>query len=335
MNGASHQNLSIHDVNLDVTNPRIQRMIAMYKDTPSDDQIGLALGAGSEVGVSGGTTYSSLRAAIKTAGGLIQAIIVNKLPDNSYVVIEGNTRLFIYKRFHEEGIDGNWELIPSVVHENLKQDDIEAIRLQAHLVGPRDWDPYSKAKYLHLLHNIQNMPLSFLVDYCGGRQREVERYIQAYSDMENFYRPLVGDEDFDPTRFSAFVELQKPSVINELVNRGKGQHEFSGWVAGQKFNRLEDVRQLPRILSNPHAFEIFEDQGSRAALKYLENLGGPTDLDGATFESLAKALAQKIRELNWQDVVQMKNSSDDPKTESLIDVYGEVKVLIEQIEYDG
>ena len=335
MNGGTHQLLSIDDVKLDKTNPRIQRMIAMYQGEPSEDMIGLALGAGAEVGVGGGTTYASLQASIRTNGGLIQPIIVNKMPDGAHLVIEGNTRLFIYKRFREEGIDGDWEKIPAVVHENLDQANIDAIRLQAHLVGPRDWDPYSKAKYLHLLHIEQNMPMSFLEDYCGGRRREVERYIQAYADMEKYYRPLVGDEDFDPTRFSAFVELQKPVITNELLNHGKGQHEFSEWVANKKFNRLEDVRQLPRIISNPDAFQIFESEGSRAALRYLESLGGPSDLDGATFEDLAKAFAQKIRELNWPEVINMKENPDGPNAAALVDVYGEAKILFEQIEDEG
>ena len=294
MSGGRYQLLSIDVVDLDKTNPRIQRLISMYSSDPTDDQIGMALGAGAEVGVTGGTTFPSLRASIKTNKGLIQPILVNKTEDG-FRVIEGNTRLYIYKRFREEGLEGNWKEIPAVVYDNLDQHEIDAIRLQAHLVGPRDWDPYSKAKYLHLLHIDQNMPMSFLEDYCGGRRREVERYIQAYADMEKFYRPLVDEEDFDPSRFSAFVEFQKPAIINGLMSHGKDQKNFSEWVSKGKFNRLEDVRQLPRILSNSNAFKIFEKSGSRAAISHLENLGGPANLGDATLEDLATAFAQKIR----------------------------------------
>jgi hypothetical protein len=251
-------------------------------------------------------------------------------------VIEGNTRLFIYKRFQGDGVEGDWDQIPAVVYDDLSQPDIDAIRLQAHLVGPRDWDPYSKAKYLHLLHIVQNMPMSFLEDYCGGRRREVERYIQAYSDMEKFYRPLVDENDFDPTRFSAFVELQKPAIINELISHGKDQTDFSTWVANRKFDRLEDVRKLPRIMSNADALNIFEKDGSRAAIRFLESLGdGTRNLEGASLEELAEAFAQKIRSLVWSEVVQMRENADDPKSIALMDAYSEAKILVEQIEDEG
>ena len=247
-------------------------------------------------------------------------------------VIEGNTRLFIYKRFQEDGLDGDWDKIPAVVYNDLPQAEIDAIRLQAHLVGPRDWDPYSKGKYLHLLHIDQNMPMSFLEDYCGGRKREVERYIQAYSDMEKFYRPIASD-DFDPTRFSAFVELQKPAIINELLDHGKDKNDFSNWVANGKFHRLEDVRVIPRILANEEAFRVFEDEGSSAAILYLQNLSeGNQNLGNASIKELAEAFAQKIRNLNWSEVVQMQQNPEDPKTIALVDAYSEAKTLVEQIE---
>jgi hypothetical protein len=102
MSQAKYQTLPVNDVHLDKTNPRIQRMVAMYEGDPNENQIGLALGAGAEVGVSGGTTFSSLRASIQTNGGLIQPIIVNQTSEGLRV-IEGNTRLFIYKRFQEDG----------------------------------------------------------------------------------------------------------------------------------------------------------------------------------------------------------------------------------------
>ena len=128
-------------------------------------------------------------------------------------MIEGNTRTLIYKQLSEQGVAGDWDHIPAMVHSGLSEGEKDAIRLQAHLVGPRPWDPYSKAKYLSYLRNSQHLPLSEVVDFCGGKQREVLDYIDAYDDMEKYYRgALESDQDFDPTRFSAFVELQKPGI---------------------------------------------------------------------------------------------------------------------------
>lgn len=334
MSEGKYELLPIVDIGLDRSNPRIQRVMAMYAD-PTDDDIGLALGAAGDDGNEGGsgTTYHSLKASIKTNGGLIQPIIVNRTKAGLRV-IEGNTRLFIYKKFNEDGAEGDWAKIPAVVHDNLEGPEIDKIRLQAHLVGPRAWDPYSKAKYLHLLNIEQNMPMSFLVDYCGGRKQEVERYIQAYEDMEKFYRPLVGD-DFDPTRFSAFVEVQKPSVRNVLISHGLSQADFSKWIMDGKFNRLEHVRQLPRIFEDEDARKKFLTEGSRAAINLLESRSGTTNLDDASFEDLASALAQRIRALNWSEVVEMRGNPEETKRLALMDVSSEVQMLVDQVEDNG
>ena len=73
-----------------------------------------------------------------------------------------------------------------MVYDNLSQAEIDAIRLQAHLVGPRDWDPYSKAKYLDHLRNAKHLTLDQIVDFCGGRKREVLDYISGYTEMEKY-----------------------------------------------------------------------------------------------------------------------------------------------------
>ena len=107
------------------------------------------------------------------------------------------------------------------IYDNLSDQEIDAIRLQAHLVGVRQWDPYSKAKYLNHLYDKGHLSLSQITDFCGGDKREVTNYIQAYNDMEKYYTPILeSDQDFDPTRFSAFVELQSSRVHEAIVGAG-------------------------------------------------------------------------------------------------------------------
>ena len=135
---------------------------------------------------------------------MIHPIIVDKESSGRLVVIEGNTRTLIYREFNNQGVSGDWSTIPAMVYSGLPEEEIDAIRLQAHLVGPRQWDPYSKAKYLVHLRNRQHLTLNQIVDFCGGRKREVLDYIDAYQDMESYYRPLLeSDDEFDPRFDSA------------------------------------------------------------------------------------------------------------------------------------
>ena len=116
-----HKMLKIDEINLDKDNPRIRRWIEMYGEDPTPEQIHLALGAGGDsTNSSGGTTYYSLRESIRTNGGIIHPIIVNKGPNNALTVIEGNTRVAIFRDFHDNSEKGKWHTIPSAQPENPK-----------------------------------------------------------------------------------------------------------------------------------------------------------------------------------------------------------------------
>jgi len=53
---------------------------------------------------------------------------------------------------------------------------------------PKSVGPIFQAKYIDLLRNSKHLTLKQIVDYCGGREREVADYIEAYEVMESSYR---------------------------------------------------------------------------------------------------------------------------------------------------
>ena len=201
-----YETIPVDEIELDRSNPRIRKFLDMYGDNPTSEQIFLALGAGNddESDRQDGPTFQKLKQSIITNGGIIQPIILNRRADGTLVCIEGNTRVALYTDFLKSGMSGSWSTIPALVHNQIDDAAVHAIRLQVHLVGPRPWDPYSKAKYLHELRHKEHLPFSRIVDFCGGRQTEVSTLIDAYVDMETYYRPIISDDgDFDTTRFSA------------------------------------------------------------------------------------------------------------------------------------
>ena len=122
--------------------------------------IKLALGEDPDEDSSPGTTLRGLKNSIKANKSIIHPIIVKKHENGRYLVIEGNTRLMIYREF-KENFDGDWDTIPCYVYDVIESAEIDAIRLQSHLVGPRQWSPYAKARYLaelkggKMYHGIQ------------------------------------------------------------------------------------------------------------------------------------------------------------------------------------
>jgi len=306
MSDSKFKKLSVEKVELDITNPRIAKFIEMYGGDITAEQMGLALGAGETPTDGNSTTFYSLRESIRTNGGIIHPIIVNKQADGRCVVIEGNTRALIYREFVKQKVEGQWDTIPCMVYDGLSQKDIDAIRLQAHLVGPRDWDPYSKAKYLDHLRNAKHLTMDQIVDFCGGRKREVLDYIAAYNDMEEFYRPLVTDDQFDQSRFSAFVELQRARVKQAVINHKFTCVDFSKWVMDGLISPLNMVRQLPRILDNPKSRAVFLKAGAQEAMKLLEVPAVVDSLKGVTLEDLARELSRRVLGMAYSELQRLR-----------------------------
>ena len=333
------QNVDIEAVELDINNPRIAKFIEMYGDEVTADKIALALGVGDSSSDSSSTTFQSLKASIRTNGGVIHPIIINRDAEGKLLVIEGNTRVAIYKEFKEGGIKGNWDKIPAVVYDSMAQEEIDSIRLQAHLVGPRPWDPYSKAKYLNYLRNTELLTFKQIVDYCGGREGEVKDYIEAYNEMERYYRPLLdSDDDFDQKRFSAFVELQNKSVRDAIVNNGFDFSNFSQWVIDFKIHPLQSVRKLPLILKNKKARDAFiKFPGKGAideALKQIEQPATDAVLQEATLEQLAREITKRILALPYEKFEELKENKEGAEAQAIIDARDQLISFCKNIELE-
>ena len=323
-NGGELQMIPVDDLVLDQSNPRIARLLEIYGGNVTPEQMELALraemieGDGSATGNSE-TTYHSLMVSIQTNRGIIHPIIVNDC-DEGKVVIEGNTRTMIYHTLNEREPDANWSTIRCLVYQNLPQEDIDAIRLQAHLVGPRQWNPYSKAKYLSYLRNSQHLTWEQVVDFCGGERNQARTYVDAYGDMEEYYRPIVGSDDqFDPGRFSSFAELQKPSVAKALLDHGFDKSDFARWVHDRLIDPQSTVRSLPAILGDEKARSVFLKDGAKAGLKEIDTPSPDEVIRDATLRQLAEEIARRILLISYEEFRKLRADVGSSEVMALID----------------
>lgn len=312
------QLVPIADIHLDRNNPRIRKFLEMYGEEPTAEQFYLALGAAGDEEGDNSATFEKLKNSIQTNGGIIQPVILNR-KSGKYICVEGNTRVALYKKFHTEKIKGTWTHIPALVYEEMPDFQIDSIRLQVHLVGTRQWDPYSKAKYLHSLRNDKNMPLAMLIEFCGGREREITESINAFSDMETYYRPIVQEGSFDTSRFSGFVELQKPNIKQAIAEAGFTISDFATWIRDERLYPLNTVRLLPRILKTPKAKEAFLKYDARRASDLLEKPPLSKALADADLGQLAHALTQAIYQLPWPEAERLRRDSSGDVAQLLME----------------
>jgi len=242
--------------------------------------------------------------------------------------VEGNTRVAIFRELAREEDSQKWSTIPAVIRGGLAETDEHAIRLQSHLVGPRPWRAYAKGKYLYHLYHDKHWSLNQLLDFCGGaaRKREVEEYIGAYGDMQQYYQQqLQAGQGY--SQFSAFVELQKPGIKSAIVKAGHTLDDFATWLAQGNINPLNTVRQLPRIFANPAAKKKFLEHDAREALKVLEQPSTNSLIKDAPLEQLAAALASKLRTESWDVIRPIMEDREGPKAQALLDCFEELASL--------
>jgi hypothetical protein len=323
----SLQLVPIEEIVLDRQNPRIRKFIEMYGENPAPEQFYMALGAAGDDEGDHSATFEKLKNSIQTNQGIIQPVILNRR-EGKFVCVEGNTRVALYKKFLTDKVPGPWTTIMGLVYEDMDEVRIDSIRLQVHLVGTRPWDPYSKAKYLHHLRNDKNMPLALIVEYCGGREKEIIESINAFSDMETHYRPIVQEGSFDTSRFSGFVELQKPNVKQAIVEAGFQLGDFASWVRDEKIYPLNTVRLLPRILKHKKAREEFLKRDARHAAEFLEQPALSKALADASLAQLAHALTQVIYKLPWPEKDKLCRDPNGETTQTLNEAADALKGLL-------
>jgi len=318
------QLLDVAEIEFDTENPRIKKALEKYGDRINAERINFALRSSSD-DTSSSSTFSRLRDSIRANGRITQPITVVILND-AKICIDGNTRLAIYKEFLKENTEGDWRTIPALVLREAKTRDIETIRVSAHLVGARPWPAYEKARYLHYLYHTELMDHSDMIALCGGNKKDIERDIEAYEDMNTYYRDLVDDTAFHIDRFSGFVELQSKGIKEAVFEAGYELSDFGEWIRDGKIRRLRDVRDLPRVLRNEDATELFVNGGVGSieeAIKHLDQIAWASTprnaskltLQNAPIELIAHTLTARIINMPFSELQSL--GADEKGTEIL------------------
>lgn len=167
---------------LDIENPRIQYFLdTRLNNDVTQEKIKFALSQGND-------QYEKLKEHIEINKGIYEPIWA--IPkDDYYVVIEGNTRAFIYEELSEKYENEKiWKEIDSyILPHKIDRKQINFIRLEKHLFGQTPWSAYEKARELYRLHDKEDYSFKRLQQLTKLSASEIENNIQAYKDMEDQY----------------------------------------------------------------------------------------------------------------------------------------------------
>ena len=132
-----------------------------------------------------------------------------------------------------------------------------------------------------------------IVDYCGGRQTEVVENINAYSDMEQYYRPMVGDDGSLRHDLASAASSNCRSRVSSRPLRTRGltwATSRSGFTTAGS-TRCGRSACCRAILRSEKARAIFLNEGARKAEAALER----PDLDRTLQEAELGQVARGAR----------------------------------------
>lgn len=310
----SEEAIALDQLLFDESNPRIQFQLdtALNDAPPTQESLGFALTVGND-------DYERLKDNIEMNRGVLNPVWVVK-DNGGYRVIEGNTRVQVLRDLRKKHPhDPVWTAIPAfVLSEACSRDQINFIRLNAHLFGTTPWDAYEKARELYRLNTEDDYSFERLSRLTKMGVSEIRTSIQAFRDMAEKYLPAFPAPG-EAQKFSYFVEFRKNAELKRLVSDGKlNLLDFCNWVGEGKFRRGEDVRRLAPILKDPEARKVFEEVDFAAGLDQLAQ-SDPT-VKSPLFDKIADVI-DGLDQMPWGELDEIRRGFAPRKVDLLKDLH--------------
>ncbi len=256
----------------------------------------------------------SLRDSILEVGFLpVDRIVVSKIEDDNYVVIEGNRRLAALKWVKEmidEGIQdasiySSFEKLKVSVIDPECDTEVNRLKVQGirHISEIRPWGTYQKAVLIKTMIEDENLEPQDVANAIGSRTQEVNRVYKAYKLWEQMTEDPDYGEYAETDRITYFYELvgrvplRRHFGYNEetlTFEEEDEYHYFYKWIIEdpengdiQKIPSSSNVRDLTKVIANDDALNALKE-------------------DSTSLES-ALAIVLKYQSFDWKkEVLQAK-----------------------------
>ena len=188
---------------------------------------------------------------IKRDGGLQEAIIVRH--DKSQV-IEGNSRLAVYRKLYHETADERWKHIRCLVVSTLSEELQTRLLAQTHLHGKTEWSRYTKALQCFRWVN-ENRNIATLAEVCGFSKDDIRKSAETIELMK-------ANCDEKQSHFSYYSVLVRNKAISLKRKENPGlEQRLLDEIKEEKFTAQEMRDRLPTIINKPRILRKYE-QGS-------------------------------------------------------------------------
>ena len=99
-------------------------------------------------------------------------------------VIEGNSRLAVYRILHEETKKEDWEFIPCNIVQKLSDEQQIAYLNQIHVKGKTEWSAYEKANFAYA-RKTEGFSFPKIAELFGESEATIRTRIKVVEMMRN------------------------------------------------------------------------------------------------------------------------------------------------------
>lgn len=294
--------IPIGKVELDADNPRIREDLKKRDKKlgpPSREELQKLI-----LGLSG---VDGLLKSIRDNKGLHEPIYVRQ----NGVVAEGNCRTAIYLRLHAANrSDATWQKIPALwLPATVTEQQIAILQGHMHVAGKITWRKHEQAGHLYKMHKTYHMSPATIAKALGMREKEVNRLLGSYQMNLEVIKELGKEDKGDGRKkFSTIDELFKVRDMEEWRSKATNLKTFKKLIITGKLKRGQDVRKLPKIVSDPKAMEVLEKDGFDKAIQFVGKKD-PT-ADAPIFGKL-KATTNALRNVTSPMIARLRNGNGE------------------------
>ena len=213
-------------------------------------------------------SVKNLEPEIKRHGGLLESIMIRL---DTMQVIEGNSRLAVYRKLHEKHSEGDWDLIQCDMVSNLTEAQQFAFLSQIHVKGKTQWSAYEKAN-LAYVRKERGWSEAYIADLFGESVTTIRNNIKVIDLMKS-------NGDSDQSHFSYYEVMattrkisqateENEDLKNLLLNRVKNAVSNTGendFTALDLRNKLPAITEKDKILKKYIANDLTFDEAYQEA----------------------------------------------------------------------
>ena len=317
--------LDLDKLVLDEENPRIGFALdnlSRVKNNPSQGDLAQFIKTGNMA------EYNNLKRSIETNSGVMTPIWVYPIDKKKYKIIDGNTRVLIYRDLHSKYGHKFNKIKSRVLPPKPSEKVINFIRLIAHLRGVNDWQAYERARMLYLLWE-KGYTEDQLKNSTKLTKTEINRWRAAYQCMTEQFLSNYSHKVDALQKFSYFVEYENKKIKDGMKRNGLTDKDFSDWVGTDEITRAQDVRDLRKMFENDRICKVLKDEGFIAAKEEL-SLVVPA-YGSKLFEHIEKVLIG-LKNMTREQEQEILLGQDSVKKDKIMELHGEVSSFISMIK---